>query len=181
MNASSSYLRSGIVATLALAVLSACASAPKVRVDKDASVNFAAYRTFGWLEVANDKQNNSIMTQRVHAAVSAALQAKGYVFDEKQPSVRVSYVLNVYERPKESGMRIGLGAGGGSGHVGGGVGLSIPVGKRTESAATMTIDFVDPTRKSQVWTGTYEDVLSTKDATDADVERLVTTILAKFP
>jgi hypothetical protein len=78
-------------------------------------------------------------------------------------------------------MRIGLGAGGGSGNVGGGVGLSLPVGKRNESVATLTVDVVDVARNAQVWTGSYESVLKEKDATDADIQKLVDTIVSKYP
>ena len=186
--------------------LASCASAPKVRVDKDSSVNFAAFNTFGWLEpateptpqekpapIAGEKpgekaapepikhETSSLSAQRVRAAVIAALQAKGYTLDETNPDFRVSYVLNVYERPKDSGMRIGLGAGGGSGHVGGGVGLSIPVGKRTESIGAMTVDVVDPRRKAQIWTGSYESKVEPGEISEEDAQRLVSTVLEKYP
>jgi Domain of unknown function (DUF4136) len=187
---------------LALAFCVACASPPKVRVDKDAAVNFAAYKTFAWLSIpsappketpkpiagkeevkapASDPQANSIMETRVRAAVVSSLQAKGYSPSETNPDFKVSYTLNVYERPKESGMRIGLGAGGGTGRVGGGVGLSIPIGKRTNTVGTMTIDIIDTARNAQVWTGTYEDLVATENVDDAAVANLVNTILNRFP
>lgn len=78
-------------------------------------------------------------------------------------------------------MRIGLGAGGGSGHVGGGVGLSIPVGKRTESIGAMTVDVVDPRRKAQIWTGSYESKVEPGEISEEDAQRLVSTVLEKYP
>ncbi len=171
---------------IALAV-AACSSAPKPRVDQDSRADFSGYRTFGWLESkpadAKESPTNvgTLMRQRVRSSLTSALQSKGLSLNEAQPDVRVSYVLNVYDRPKQSGMRIGLGAGGGSGNVGGGVGLSLPVGKRNESVAEMTIDVVEVARNAQVWTGTFESVIKEKDASDADVQKLVDTILAKYP
>ena len=198
--------RTGLVATICL--LAACASEPKVRIDKDANVNFAEYKTFAWYtpppapsaaaqsdaaaksETADESAKeakpaaskvNSLTESRVHTAIADVLTAKGYVFDADSPGFRVNYLLNVSERPKDSGMRIGLGAGGGSGNVAGGVGLSIPIGKRTNTVGAMTIDIIDSQRNSQVWTGFYEAVLKEETLSDADAKRLAETILAKFP
>jgi hypothetical protein len=78
-------------------------------------------------------------------------------------------------------MSIGIGAGGGSGNVGGGVGLSIPVGKRTENVALMTIDIVDAKRNAQVWTGSTEERIKGDNASDEAVNAMVGKILARFP
>jgi len=165
-------------------LLAACASQPKVRVDKDANTNIAAYKTFGWF--AGDKKEgaqaaDSLVSQRVRNAVVTSLQSKGYALNDTAPDVQISYALRVYERPKESGMRIGVGAGGGSGNVGGGVGMSIPVGKRNESVAAMTLDAVDPVRKAQVWTASYEMRIAGQDITDAEAQKLIDTLLEKYP
>lgn len=172
----------------AMLALTACSSGPKVRVDKDANTDFSAYKTFGWFVVDNkaDEKSgaqapDSLQSQRVRAAVLAAMQAKGYELNETNPNFQISYVLHVYERPKESGMRIGVGAGGGSGNVGGGVGLSVPVGKRTESVAALTVDVIDASRKAQVWTAAHQLPLKEKDLGDEEAKKLVNTVLEKYP
>lgn len=184
--------RTGVRCVLAgvLALLiAACATPPKVRVDQDTRVNLAAYQTFAWLEPVKSEPGvaappnaapTSLQVERVKSAVISALKGKGYELDEARPEFRVTYVLHIFERPKDSGMRIGLGAGGGSGRVGGSVGLSIPVGTLTTKVGSMTIDIVDVARNAQVWTGTYEDTMS-EPPTDADVNRFVAAILAKYP
>jgi Domain of unknown function (DUF4136) len=181
------------------ALFAACASPPKVRVDKDSTVNFANYKTFTWfapqMEPAKETKPiagqgtkhaatpevNSLVENRVRAAVVAALQSKGFSQTDVNPDFRVSYRLSVYERPKDSSMRIGLGAGGGSGNVSGGVGVSIPIGKHTDVVGAMTIDMIDTVRNSQVWTGSYEDKVEAAGLSDANAQKLVTTILARFP
>jgi len=171
-----------LCSTIALAsLLSACASQPKVRVDKDAGTNLAAYKTFGWFAEKKDEQADSLVSRRVRTAVIASLQSKGYALNEAAPDVQISYALRVYEKPKDSGMRIGVGAGGGSGNVAGGVGLSIPVGKRNENVAAMTLDAVDPTRKAQVWTASYEMRIAGQDITDAEAQKLIDILLEKYP
>jgi len=186
-----------VVATLLLA---ACASPPKVRVDKDSSTNFASYKTFGWLAIqkappaapepkpipgkeaaAAAPEVNTLADSRVRNAVLTALQAKGYVLNETNPDFRVSYSLNVYEKQKDSGMRIGLGAGGGGGHMAGGVGVSIPVGATKNMMGTMTIDIVDAARNAQVWTGSYEQKVEPAGVSDETANKIVSTILARFP
>jgi hypothetical protein len=177
-----------------LMLLVACATPPKVRVDKDSSTNFASYKTFAWLGVRNSPpaataapghpitpEGNSIAENRVRNAVIEVLQAKGYVLTNGNPDFRVSYALNVYEKHKDSGMRIGLGAGGGGGNMSGGVGVSVPVGKATDTMGTMTIDIIDATRNAQVWTGAYEQKIGKDALTDEDAKKIVSTILARFP
>jgi hypothetical protein len=170
---------------LALIALAACGGGPKVRVDQDSHANFASYKTFSWMEhKPSDADPAKIATlsgQRVRASLETALKAKGLTLDESKPDVRVSYVFNVYQRPKQGGMRIGIGAGGGSGNVAGGVGMSVPVGPNTESVGAMTIDIIDIARNSQVWTGSFESHVSSKGPTDEDVQKLVDKILAKYP
>jgi hypothetical protein len=174
-----------LAAFLLVAALTACSTPPKARVDQDSRANFSSYKTFAWLEPKQADSNNvkvgTLANQRVRTSLTTALQGKGLSFNEAAPDVRISYLFNVYERPKQSGVRIGLGAGGGSGNVGGGVGLSLPVGKRNESVAAMTVDVVDPMRNAQVWTGSFETVLKGTEATDGEVQKLVDTILTKYP
>lgn len=164
---------------MALALFAACSSSPKVRVDQDSHAKFSNYKSFAWVDA--QAEAGTLAGQRARGSITVALQAKGYALDEAHPDVRVSYVLNVYERPKQSGMRIGLGAGGASGNVGGGVGVSLPVGKRNETAAAMTVNVIDASRNEQVWVGSYEMILLRNVATDADVTTLVDAIMAKYP
>lgn len=163
-----------------LVCVASCSSGPKVRVDRDSHTDFASYKTFSWQDPSENHRTSTLVGERVKGAIVGALQSKGYKLTDS-PDFRVSYVLNVYERPKQSGVRLGVGAGGSSGNVGGGVGLSIPLGKRTEIAGTMTIDIIDAKRNAQVWTGSYDTIVSNLDITDADASNLVATILAKYP
>lgn len=175
----------GMALLTAMALLAACAGAPKVKVDQDRKANFASYQTFAYVTtpVAEEAKPSAmaLSDQRARGTLTTVLQDKGYALDEARPDVRVSYVFNVYERPKQTGMRIGLGAGGGSGNVGGGVGVSLPIGKRNETVAAMTVNVIEAARNEQVWFGSSELVLQGNVATDADVKTLTETILAKYP
>lgn len=164
-----------------IAVLSGCANtAPKVRVDKDTKADFARYSAYWWLQ-PDKEPATSLAAQRVRTAVNTVMQRKGYVENEPNPDIRVSYRVATFERPKDSGMRVGLGAGGGSGRMGGGVGLSIPVGKKKVMyVAALTLDIIDAARNAQVWTGSYESEIETAELGEADAYRMVNEILSKY-
>jgi hypothetical protein len=184
---------------LAAIALVGCAQAPSVRVDQDQRVKLTDYQSFGWYATAKpaapdavvDPAANaattsaapptSLMDDRLHTAIASALTAKGYVANLESPQIRVSVTLNTAERPKQSGMRLGVGAGGGSGNVSGGVGLSIPLGKRNESVAFMSIDMIDSARNTQVWTGSFQQRTKKPDIDENEITAMVNTILSRFP
>src|SRR5215831_13804076 len=94
-----------LVGWIAVVFLVACTSAPQVHVDKDSHANFASYKTFSWFEQSNApsapadpaKAPSTLATQRMHSAITAALQSKGFTAVDANPDFRVSYVLNVYD------------------------------------------------------------------------------------
>jgi hypothetical protein len=161
-------------------MIGACASQPVVHVDRDAHANFAAYTAFAWL--AADKAADTSLTEtRIRSAVVAALQSKGYTYDAEHPNFKVAATLNACEKPNDSGMHVGVGAGGGSGHFGGGVGLSFPIGKRVSMTGVLTLDMIDTARNAQVWTGSYESAVEDKQIADTTAQRMVATILSRWP
>ena len=183
---------------VALCGLLGCASG--ARVDKDPNVNLGSYQTFGWFQVAPPpapppavppaegqpaapppQEIASIAAQRTRNEVAAALQAKGYTLSDTNPDFRVNYVVNILERPRESPFRIGIGAGRSSGNASGSVGVSVPVGKRTETTGILTIDVIDPKRNAQVWTGTYEGKLFSDQLSEENTKLWVGYVLEKFP
>ena len=169
------------IAFAAALFLCACSSpGPMVRVDKAPEVDFTQYQSFGWLAQPN-KPAGTLVEQRVQAAISEVLRAKGYAEDTQHPDMEVTYTLKTYERPKSGGMSVGVGAGGGSGNVGGGVGISMPIGKRQETAGTMSVDVFDAAHKAQVWTGSLDTTFERPDLTPQDAKRVVTEILKSFP
>jgi hypothetical protein len=61
------------------------------------------------------------------------------------------------------------------------VGISLPIGKRRETAGTMSVDVFDAARKAQVWTGSLDTTFERPDLTPEDAKRAVGEILKKFP
>lgn len=171
--------RSGLYALLAAgAALGGCATTfePDVRVDQAETP--PACRSFDWLPAASDAA--SLTEQRVRAAVMAQLQEKGYEISTGKPDCRITYVLDLYERPKPK-PRIGVGAGGGSGGIGGGIGVSVPIGSRDEQAGTFTLDVVDVAKNAQVWSGSIDATFERGELSEEEARKAAEIVLAKFP
>ncbi|GIK33610.1 MAG: hypothetical protein AMXMBFR45_16560 [Gammaproteobacteria bacterium] len=184
-------LESGIRAlcTLLLTVLAGCASGPSIRVDGDPSVNFGAYRSFGFFEpLATDKAGYStLLTARLKDAARREMTAKGYVYDEANPELRLNFNVNLVDKTE---IRSSPSVGAGYGYYGYRHGLygawgGYPYDVETTNykQGTLTIDVVDAVRKALVWQGVAEARITQKirENPAGAVDAAVTQILAGFP
>jgi hypothetical protein len=90
--------RVGVVVVL-LALASGPVSAATVKTDHDATVDFSQYKTYGWKAKAPPPEADPDGTFRkldelVKTTADAELDARGYVHDEGEPDVWMSYVVN---------------------------------------------------------------------------------------
>jgi len=169
--------RSASLVLSALLIAGCTATAPsRVRVDM-AESGLPDCQSFEWLP---QQQPASLSEQRIKSAVMAELERKGFSTASEKGDCRVTYVLDVHERPK-SKPSVGVGAGGGSRGVGGGIGVSLPIGSRNEHAGTFTIDIIDAAKNAQVWSGSVDATFKDAELNDEEVRELVATVLAKYP
>ncbi|HEY0684215.1 MAG TPA: DUF4136 domain-containing protein [Steroidobacter sp.] len=161
-----------------VALLAGCtATAPsRVRVDQ-AEGGLPNCKTFAW--IPTPQQPATLTEQRVKTEVLAKLKEKGYSEAEKA-DCRVTYVLDVHERPKNK-PSVGVGAGGGSGGIGGGIGVSLPIGKRNEQAGTFTIDIVDAAKNAQVWSGSLDATFAKAELNEDEAREIVAKVLERYP
>jgi hypothetical protein len=170
---------SSLLLLLGPVLLAACtATAPsKVRVDM-AESGLPNCQSFEWLPAS--QQPASLTEQRVRSEVMAQLKRKGYAEATAQGDCRVTYVLDIHERPK-SKPSVGVGAGGGSRGIGGGIGVSLPIGKRSELTGTFTIDIVDAAQNAQVWSGSLDATFVREEPNEDEVREIVAKVLEKYP
>lgn len=168
-----------ILAT-AVALVSACASGPAVRVDKDPAANMAAYRTFGYFDhLSTDRPGySSIMTTRLKLATKHQLERLGYTYDEKSPQLRVNFFLKV-------GDRTDLRSTAAPGRVGRYVAWAGYPGTLETvdyKAGTLSIDLVDTATHSLVWQGIAEGKVSEEAMKNPGpaVDSVVASIFSKF-
>lgn len=170
-------LSSGLL--LGATLLAGCtATAPsKVRVDM-AESGLPNCQNFEWLPTP--QQPASLTEQRVKSQIMSQLEQKGYAQAAGKGDCRVTYVLDMRERPV-SKPGVGVGVGGGSGGMGGGIGVSLPIGKRNEQAGTFTIDIVDAAKNAQVWSGSLDATFLKAEPNDDETREIVARVLEKYP
>ena len=77
-----------IFAAAVLFLITSTASAQKVKVDVDSTVNFSSFKTFGW-----DKgvvSRNAIIAELIVKAVESELTARGLTKNPDNPDIKVS-------------------------------------------------------------------------------------------
>lgn len=160
-------------------LLAGCtATAPsRVRVDM-AEGGLPNCKTFEWLPTP--QQPATLTEQRVKSQVMATLKEKGYTEVTEKADCRVTYMLDVHERPANK-PSVGVGAGGGSGGIGGGIGVSLPIGKRKEQAGTFVIDIVDAAKNAQVWSGAVDASFLKAEPSDDEIREIVAKVLQQYP
>lgn len=120
--------------------------------------DLAAYASFGWLprEGATEAPL-SILDAKLRKAIHDGLVAKGYREDQASPDLRIGFTAESRAKEKtRPPMRVGVGIGSWSGHVGTSVDTSVPVGGErvtTVAETTLTIRAVDPHGNREVWVG----------------------------
>ena len=169
----------------ALALLSACATGPQIRVDQDPAADLAAYRTFGFFDqLATDRaQYTTITTSRLKQATRDQLERKGYRYTEESPDLRVNFFLNVAERQEtRSTPQIGF-YGYRRGLYGAWSGYPYDVDTVTYRQGTLNIDVVDAKKNALVWQGVAEGRVSEKARRNPGpaIDAVVAEIFTNFP
>jgi hypothetical protein len=125
-------------------------------------------------------QPASFTDQRVKSATLAALRDKGYTQVSGNPDCKITYSLSSSTRAKPK-PGVGVGVGGGSGRMGGGIGITLPIGKKSEGAGTFTLDIVDTARNAQIWSGSLDAEFKNAEPSEEESSAIVKKILSEFP
>lgn len=181
-------LRVWFVAALALVVLAACATGPRVRTDYDPGANFAQYRTWGWYSPIAMEQSgySSWISERIKANVQREMEARGYRYDAKSPDLKVNFQAVVQERSDVYSMPRSDIAWLYSYRARSYVAVPFWYDETTVSRyteGTLTVDLVDAARNRMVWTGDAigRVVRRNPEQRAADIDASVTAIFAKYP
>lgn len=181
-------LRVWFVAALALVVLAACATGPRVRTDYDPGANFAQYRTWGWYSPIAMEQSgySSWISERIKANVQREMEARGYRYDAKSPDLKVNFQAVVQERSDVYTMPRSDIAWLYSYRARSYVAVPVWYDEATVSRyteGTLTVDLVDAAKNRMVWTGDAigRVVRRNPEQRAADIDASVAAIFAKYP
>ncbi len=169
-----------ICALVSILLFTACASKPKS--DYDTEFDFSQLHSFA--PFSPSQTNDPLSASRIEESITAALTKQGFILDKQQADFTVTYSFQVEDKPKDSGVSIGLGTGtwGSSGGVSVGTSVGVPIGSDTAKIQTIQIDIINPQTNQLIWRGTDKfnyDAGGEEKA--ADTHSTVAKILAQFP
>jgi hypothetical protein len=158
---------------LVMALLSACASGPKIQSDYDPSIDFTGYKTYGFFNPMGIENPNysSIYGAIFRDAIGKEMESRGYVYSDN-PDLLINVAGRLQDKTKVTtspdpyygagyyGYRRGAyGAWGGYGY-----GSTTHVSQYTEG--TINVDMVDRAQKRMVWEGVAVGRVNEKKSND---------------
>ncbi len=172
---------------LAIFTLSMAANAADVQTDYDTARDYSQLRYYGW-EMASENIDASfklLSTDQLKDLLGFNLERQLEPASEKAPAdVLVRLYLKPFKKLVDDRPRVGIGMGGFSDHMGGGVAFSIPLGgSDLDQPAQIVIDFLDPKTQQLMWRGSVVTTLSSTSvaSNQKQLEKAFRAILSKFP
>jgi len=165
---------------ITMVFLGACSSKPKN--DYDLNYDFKTLQSFS--QLAPQPNDDPLSAQRIQTEISQQLRQKGFTESQSSPDFSVAYRLLTQDKPKDSGLSIGLGTGsfGRSGGIGIGTSVGVPLGSDTAKIQTIQIDIIDTKTNKLIWRGSDSfDFDAGGDKKAQDTAKAVSRILAQFP
>jgi len=169
-----------IAAGLGLAAGLVACSTVTVSTDYDPAANFNQYKTFTVMPLEQFK-NNTITADRIKAAITQALQARGL-----QPGPDTADLqINVFAKLSKETQMTSTGTGGyGYGWRGGWGGGMSTTTIQDIAVGTLVVDLVDAKTNKPVWRGTASKTLegeTTGEQKQQTLNDAMTKMFAKFP
>jgi hypothetical protein len=159
-----------------LVLLAAGCSTLSVTTDWDRDANFAALRTYAWMQppaAEPDPFNgNTIVKKRVVAAIERELAAKGVAKTDSSPSFLVA--MHGWARD-----RLDVTSWPSWGHSWDWHGDNVQVWQYTEGA--FILDFVNPATKELLWRGVAKSVIDSSSGSVERVDEAIHKLLEDFP
>jgi len=176
------------ITTLVSIVLSGCASGPTIHTNYDKSLDFSAYKTFGFVSGLGTEREgySTFITNNFKRAVSNELEARGYTYAKEGSDLLVNFSTNVRH---ESAVQTFPAQGMGPGYYDYRTGMyATPTfGDQVfvdhYSVGTVNVDIVDAKRKQLIWSGLAEGVLSEETMRNPGpaIHRVVTMLFDNYP
>ena len=168
------------VAAIVLAALISV-QAQKVKVDVDATANFASIKTYGWSE--GQMARNPLIADMIKTSIEKELSARGLTFSAT-PDINVCVIAAV-------GMDIqGVGPTWNNERYRYWGGYGNPAALMNVQSGTLLIDLIETKRNMSIWRGVAKSTLNsnasgdiTKDAktVEGTVKKSVTKMFEKYP
>lgn len=89
-----------LMLAVAMLLLAACATGPRIVTDGDPQADFSRYRSWGWYQPLAMEQSgySTPLTSRIKAAIQGEMQARGYAFTTTNPDLLINFQGVVQEK-----------------------------------------------------------------------------------
>ena len=173
---------------LALLLIAACATGPRVYTDMDPRADLSRYGSYGFYQPLAMEQMgySTYLTDQIKASIRREMDARGYRFDPVNPDLRVNFQgivrerIDVYTVPRSDFGHFY--------HYRARTYFGFPLWYddtqvRQYTEGTLTIDLVDAARNHLVWTGSAIGRVTQKTAQEraAAADAAIASIFARFP
>ncbi len=160
---------------------SGTALAQDVRYNFDKQANFAAFRTYRWVEIKGAAQISDLLDQQVKAAVNAELMKKGLTeVPAAQPAdLLIGYQPAIDQEKSYTSFDTGWGYGPGwygGGWYGGGGGMTTGQ-TSTIYVGQLALDIYAASPKTLVWRGVVSKTLDAKAKPDKQQKNLTKSVM----
>lgn len=173
---------------------SAIAAGSEIRADYDHSVNFSAYKTFGFVSPPGTEVDGypAEITQNIKAAVQREMEARGYRLAESHPDILVNFSAALAKKTKNDELSNQA-----VGYYGYRKGAKVPVYKTTWSSykfdqqtkdyveGTLNVELVDAEKSQLVWEGVavgeVKDINKKISETKPKIDQAIKEIFTKYP
>lgn len=151
----------------------------RVTYDYERTVDFSKYKTYNYYSNINSGMNE-LDTKRLLDALDSGLQAKGINLSDT-PDFYIDIKSSEYKEVQNSS--VGVGVGGTSGNVGGGLSVGIPIGQSNLNRI-IQFDYVDENGQGLFWQAISESSYSPNSSPqqkESLFKAIVTKVLEGFP
>ena len=162
---------------LSLLVLS-CAPV-RVNYDYEKLTDFNSYKSYNYYSDMNTGMSE-LDAKRLLDALDSELSAKGLHMSDSP-----DFLINIKSNTFQEGRRnnVGVGLGGGGGHVGGGISIGIPVGQ-AKINREIVFEFVDDNISGLFWQAISESAYAPNakpEAKETQFKAIVEKVLSGYP
>ncbi|MEO8773507.1 MAG: DUF4136 domain-containing protein [Gelidibacter sp.] len=155
-----------------------CASV-RVNYDYEKRTDFNSYKSYNYYVDMNTGMSE-LDAKRLFEVLDDGLQAKGLHLSDAP-----DFLIHIKSSTFQEGRRnnVGVGLGGGGGHVGGGISIGIPVGQ-AKVIREIVFEFVDENKSGLFWQAISESAYQSNakpEAKEAQFKIIVEKVLSGYP
>jgi hypothetical protein len=179
-NRTSMRLTGQVALLAAFLLMAACAYGQDVHYNYDRSANFAAYKTYQWVEIPGGSAPDRLIDQAIKQAADEQLAQKGLTKVAENPDLYIGYqvVINLEKSVDLYSTGIGLGGWGGWGD------RSVHGQTSTVPVGILLMDLYDVAKKQLVWRGDAIKTIDLKEDPDKNyknLQKVITKLFRNYP